>query len=119
MYICTFTTRLIRSTLIRNSAPTHVIALENTLSGQIFPQKDIIEISEFAHSQGILMHLDGARIWHVAAEMGTPMKELCDPFDSVSICFSKGLGEVFTFLFPRSAAKCGNYMQVRLSGHVW
>jgi len=40
------------------------------------------------------MHLDGARLWHVAAETQTPMKELCDPFDSVSLCFSKGLGTV-------------------------
>ena len=39
------------------------------------------------------MHLDGARIWHVAAETATPIKELCDPFDSVSLCFSKGLGQ--------------------------
>jgi threonine aldolase len=79
------------------SAPTRVIALENTLNGQIYPQKDIIEISKYAHSQGIMMHLDGARIWHVAAELGTPLKELCDPFDSVSLCFSKGLGEELAF----------------------
>lgn len=39
------------------------------------------------------MHLDGARIWHVAAETATPISELCAPFDSVSLCFSKGLGE--------------------------
>lgn len=38
------------------------------------------------------MHLDGARLWHVAAETGTSVKELCEPFDSVSLCFSKGLG---------------------------
>jgi hypothetical protein len=38
------------------------------------------------------MHLDGARIWHVAAETATPLQELCDPFDSVNLCFSKGLG---------------------------
>ena len=38
------------------------------------------------------MHLDGARIWHVAAETGLPLNELCAPFDSVSLCFSKGLG---------------------------
>lgn len=75
-----------------HTAPTQVVALENTLNGQIFPQKDIIEISEYAHSLGIKMHLDGARIWHVAAETGTSLKELCDPFDSASLCFSKGLG---------------------------
>ncbi|KAI0271532.1 pyridoxal phosphate-dependent transferase [Gloeopeniophorella convolvens] len=73
-------------------APTEVIELENTLNGSIFPQDEIIRISEFAHSQGIKMHLDGARIWHVAAETGTPLHELSAPFDSVSACFSKGLG---------------------------
>ncbi|KAG5648180.1 hypothetical protein DXG03_006135 [Asterophora parasitica] len=73
-------------------APTEIISLENTLNGTIFPQQDIIEISTYARSHGIKMHLDGARIWHVAAETKTPIKELCDPFDSVSLCFSKGLG---------------------------
>ncbi|KAF8640347.1 hypothetical protein AX17_000019 [Amanita inopinata Kibby_2008] len=73
-------------------APTEVIALENTLNGTIFPQHAIIRISDYAHSLGIKMHLDGARIWHVAVETGKTIKELCDPFDSVSLCFSKGLG---------------------------
>ncbi|KAF5368312.1 hypothetical protein D9758_002364 [Tetrapyrgos nigripes] len=73
-------------------APTEVIALENTLNGTIFPQEEITAISEFARSKGIKMHLDGARIWHVAAETGTSLKVLCEPFDSVSLCFSKGLG---------------------------
>ncbi|KAG1845501.1 pyridoxal phosphate-dependent transferase [Suillus subalutaceus] len=73
-------------------APTHIIALENTLNGTIIPQDDVIEISKNAHSRGIIMHLDGARIWHVAAETGLSMKELCDPFESASLCLSKGLG---------------------------
>ncbi|KAF9014948.1 pyridoxal phosphate-dependent transferase [Cyathus striatus] len=55
-------------------APTEVIALENTLNGTIMPQDEIIAISEYAHSLGIKMHLDGARIWHVAAETATPIK---------------------------------------------
>jgi threonine aldolase len=76
------------------SAPTAVIALENTLNGTIFPQDEILKISEFAHSHDIKLHLDGARIWHVAAETGTPLSTLCDPFDSVSLCFSKGLGDL-------------------------
>jgi hypothetical protein len=76
------------------SAPTAVVSLENTLHGTIFPQDEIIRISEFAHSKDLKMHLDGARIWHVAAETGTSLKELCDPFDSVSLCLSKGLGEI-------------------------
>ncbi|KAJ7225742.1 pyridoxal phosphate-dependent transferase [Mycena pura] len=73
-------------------APTEVVALENTLNGTIFPQDEIIAISEHVHSLGKKMHLDGARVWHVIAETETPLKELCDPFDSVSLCFSKGLG---------------------------
>ncbi|KII93435.1 hypothetical protein PLICRDRAFT_101118 [Plicaturopsis crispa FD-325 SS-3] len=73
-------------------APTEVVALENTLNGTIFPQDEIVKISDFVHAQGAKMHLDGARIWHVAAETGLSIKELCDPFDSVSMCFSKGLG---------------------------
>jgi threonine aldolase len=67
--------------------------LENTLNGTIFPQDEIVAISEFAHSRGIKMHLDGARIWNAAAETKMYIKELCDPFDSVSLCFSKGLGQ--------------------------
>ncbi|KAK7694413.1 hypothetical protein QCA50_001599 [Cerrena zonata] len=73
-------------------APTEVVALENTLNGTIIPQEEVIAISDWVHSKGKKMHLDGARIWHVAIETGTPLKELCDPFDSVSLCLSKGLG---------------------------
>ncbi|KAM6497920.1 Pyridoxal phosphate-dependent transferase [Amanita muscaria] len=73
-------------------APTRVIELENTLNGTIFPQDEIIRIAEYARSFSIKLHLDGARIWHVAVETGTSVKELCEPFDSVSLCFSKGLG---------------------------
>jgi len=71
---------------------TEVIALENTLNGAIFPQEEIILISEYARSLSIKMHLDGARLWHAAVETGMGIKELCEPFDSVSLCFSKGLG---------------------------
>ncbi|TFK90204.1 hypothetical protein K466DRAFT_597121 [Polyporus arcularius HHB13444] len=75
-----------------HSCPTEVISLENTLNGTIFPQDEIVRISEYAHRIGVKMHLDGARIWHVAAETGKPLTELLAPFDSVSLCFSKGLG---------------------------
>ena len=57
------------------------------------PQADMKAIADFAHRKGILMHLDGARIWHAAVETGMTIKELCDPFDSVSVCFNKGLGK--------------------------
>lgn len=56
------------------------------------------------------MHLDGARIWHVAAETGTSIKTLCDPFDSVSLCLSKGLGAYTLSIHPY------NFSSSRFSG---
>ena len=47
--------------------PTKLICLENTLAGTIFPQDEIKRISDYARGEGIAMHLDGARIWEVAA----------------------------------------------------
>ncbi|CED84020.1 threonine aldolase [Phaffia rhodozyma] len=80
-------------------ASTKIICLENTLNGTIFPQDEIVKISKKAKEEGLIMHCDGARLWNVAAEKGATMetlpevmKELCDPFDSVSVCLSKGLG---------------------------
>lgn len=73
-------------------APTRVIELENTLSGTIFPQDEIVRISDWAHDAGLIMHLDGARLWNVAAETGLALDELCRPFDTVSLCLSKGIG---------------------------
>ena len=96
-YICTVVTCVFvvgKELTLRYSAPTEVVALENTLNGNIFPQDEIVSIAEYVHGLGLKMHLDGARIWHVAAETGTPLSTLCEPFDSVSLCFSKGLGQL-------------------------
>lgn len=57
-------------------------------------------ISDWVHGQGMLMHLDGARLWHVASATATPMQDLCEPFDSVSLCLSKGLGWYFLEFVP-------------------
>ena len=73
-------------------APTRIVSLENTLNGTIFPQDEIVKISNEVRQRGLIMHLDGARIWNVAAETGLSIKERCDPFDTVSLCLSKGLG---------------------------
>ncbi|GAA5890016.1 hypothetical protein JCM6882_009200 [Rhodosporidiobolus microsporus] len=75
-----------------HSAPTKLVSLENTLSGMVFPQEEIIRISDCMRSNGIIMHCDGARMWEVAAKTGMSLEELCRPFDTVSLCLSKGLG---------------------------
>ncbi|OCF32788.1 threonine aldolase [Kwoniella heveanensis CBS 569] len=70
-------------------APTKLICLENTLSGIIFPQDEVVKIGELAKKHGIGMHLDGARIWNPICDSLT---ELLAPFDSASLCLSKGIG---------------------------
>lgn len=87
-------------------APTRLICLENTMNGVIYPQCDIAEIGSLARQHDIPMHLDGARIWNVAAaevearglnpskedDIRAAMAELLAPFDTASICLSKGIG---------------------------
>jgi threonine aldolase len=50
-------------------APTRLICLENTMSGMVFPQDEIIKISELAKKHNITLHCDGARLWNVAAKV--------------------------------------------------
>lgn len=52
-----------------HTAPTRLICIENTLAGTVFPQDEIVKIANEAKKHDIIMHLDGARIWEVAAQM--------------------------------------------------
>ncbi len=76
-------------------APTTLIAVENTHNrggGRIFPQRSITAIAEVARAKGLKLHLDGARLLNAAVATNTPVRELAAPFDSASLCLSKGLG---------------------------
>jgi len=73
-------------------APTKVISIENTLGGIITPLTEVKRISTWARSKGLKMHLDGARIWNAVAAGEGSLVEFGREFDSVSVCFSKGLG---------------------------
>ncbi|KAI1140947.1 pyridoxal phosphate-dependent transferase [Hypoxylon sp. FL0543] len=74
--------------------PTRVISLENTLSGTVMPLQDVRAISDWAHSlkTPIHMHLDGARLWEAVAAGAGSLKDYASCFDSLSLCFTKGLG---------------------------
>jgi threonine aldolase len=72
--------------------PTRVVCLENTLNGTIMPLDECRRISAWARQHGLLVHLDGARLWEAVAAGGGSLKDYCSCFDSVSLCFSKGLG---------------------------
>src|SRR6266849_794493 len=74
---------------------TRLVALENTHNrggGRVYPLEKIQAISAWARQHGLLMHLDGARLWNAIVATGLPAAEWGRHFDSVSVCFSMGLG---------------------------
>jgi threonine aldolase len=74
---------------------TRLVCLENTHNrggGRIYPIEKIQAISSWAHQNGLGMHLDGARLWNAVVATGIPAAQWARHFDSVSVCFSKGLG---------------------------
>lgn len=73
-------------------ARTRLLTLENTWSGQVLTTQYTNAACELAHARGLATHLDGARLFNAAVASGRSVADLARPFDSVSICFSKGLG---------------------------
>ncbi len=73
-------------------ARTRLLALENTWGGQVLPQAYVEQATALARRKGLATHLDGARLFNAAVASGMPVRELAQSFDSVSVCFSKGLG---------------------------
>ncbi|WP_447895298.1 low-specificity L-threonine aldolase [Vreelandella sp. GE22] len=73
-------------------ARTRLLALENTIGGKVLPFEYIQRATALAREHGLATHLDGARLFNAAVATDTSLEKLCAPFDSVSLCFSKGLG---------------------------
>ena len=76
-------------------AQTRLITLENTHNrwgGTVYPLEEIKKIHKLAKNHNLKMHLDGARLWNASIASGVSIKEYAHYFDSVSLCFSKGLG---------------------------
>ena len=72
-----------------------LICLENThnrAGGCVLPQALVEKVGYEAHSQGLNVHLDGARLWNAHVTSGRTLADLVRPVDTVSVCFSKGLG---------------------------
>ena len=77
-----------------NFPRTGLVCLENThnwLSGAVVTHQETAAVCDLAHSRGIPVHLDGARIFNAAAALGIDVRELTGPVDTVQFCFSKGL----------------------------
>jgi threonine aldolase len=77
-------------------ARTRLLALENTLGGKVMPMAYLAEATALARRHGLGTHLDGARLFNAAVAMGGDARAnaaaIASHFDSVSVCFSKGLG---------------------------
>jgi threonine aldolase len=76
-------------------ARTRLVVIENThnrAGGRVFPLLQVERIAAAAHSQGLSVHMDGARIWNAAVATGSTPALLAASADSISACFSKGLG---------------------------
>ena len=75
--------------------PTKLVCVENTHNrggGSVWPLEKIADVSKISRYHGLKLHLDGARIWNATAATGISEREYAGYFDSVSVCFSKGLG---------------------------
>jgi threonine aldolase len=91
-------------------ARTRLLALENTLGGQLLPHTYLEQATQLARSRGLATHLDGARLFNAAVEQAarhgsearSEARRIASLFDSVSVCFSKGLGA------PAGSALCGS-----------
>ena len=83
-------------------AKTRLLALENTWGGQILPAGYVEAATSLARRKGLATHLDGARLFNAAVASGVPARDIARHFDSVSVCFSKGLGA------PVGSALCGS-----------
>jgi threonine aldolase len=73
-------------------AKSRLLALENTWGGQVLPLPYIEAATALARGKGLATHLDGARLFNAAVASGVAAVEIARHFDSVSVCFSKGLG---------------------------
>jgi threonine aldolase len=82
-------------------ARTRLLCLENTQSGKVLPLEHMAQARRLADDHGLALHLDGARVFNAAVKLGISADIITTPFDSVSVCLSKGLGA------PAGSLLCG------------
>jgi threonine aldolase len=78
-----------------HNARTRLVALENThnhTGGRVLPHERVLAVRRFCDAHGLVLHLDGARLFNAVVASGRSARELAAPFDTVSVCLSKGLG---------------------------
>ena len=74
---------------------TRLVCLENTHNrggGKIWSIGQVQEVAAGVRKHGLQLHLDGARLWNASVAAGIPERDYATYFDTISVCFSKGLG---------------------------
>jgi threonine aldolase len=97
-------------------APTTLLAIENThnaAGGRIFRPDALDAAQRAAREAGLALHCDGARLWNAAVALGLPPAALAVPFDTVSVCLSKGLGAPLGSLVAGSAELVAKLRRIR------
>jgi len=85
-------------------ARSRLLCLENTWHGRPLPLDYLAAARALCDRRGLGLHLDGARLYNAAVASGVPAREIARHFDSVSVCFSKGLGTPVGSVLVGSAA---------------
>ncbi|MBS0260481.1 MAG: aminotransferase class I/II-fold pyridoxal phosphate-dependent enzyme [Planctomycetes bacterium] len=95
---------------------TRLVCLENTSNvggGRAYPLEQIHRVGKWAHQHGLLVHLDGARLFNAVIATGASAAEICRHVDTVSVCFSKGLGCPMGSLLAGSKAQIAKARRAR------
>ncbi len=77
-----------------HSAPSALLCIENThnrCGGTVLSLEQVEQLSSLAHSHGLMVHMDGARVFNAAIALGIPVSTLVRTVDSIMFCLSKGL----------------------------
>ncbi len=96
--------------------PTRLVCLENTTNsggGRAYPLEQVTEIGQWAHENGLKVHMDGARLFNAVIARGYTPAQITRHVDTVSVCFSKGLGCPMGSILIGSAADIAKARRAR------
>jgi threonine aldolase len=104
-----------------HASPTGVIEIENThnmAGGRVYPQEVIDDVCDRAHTLGVPVHMDGARIFNAAEATGCPVRRIASKVDTVMFCLSKALGAPVGSMLagPAKLIDKGRLLRKRLGG---
>ena len=98
-----------------HKCPTRVISIENTAGGSVVPVSELARISQWAHANDILLHMDGARLFEAIATGAGSLYDYCSLCDLVTVDFSKNLGAPMGAMVLGSSARIHQLRRLRKS----